>query len=194
MCLRVIIADDESITRADLKERLETAGYEVVGEAMDGFDAIELCRQQKPDIALLDIKMPMLDGLSAAKIIHEEIPKVCVIILTAYSDENFVEKAGMLGVMGYVVKPIDDKTLLPTLRIAVSRSKELESVRQELEAKENKLKERKLLDKAKGFLMEENRISEKEAYEYMRTVSMNKRKSMKEVAEIIIINHENLFS
>jgi AmiR/NasT family two-component response regulator len=192
MNLRVVIADDESITRADLRERLESENYDVVGEALDGFDVIGLCRQHKPDIAILDIKMPILDGLSAAKVIHEENPSVCVVMLTAYSDNHFIEKANIHGVMGYIVKPIDDRILLPTLKIAVSRNHDLLAMQKKLEENDNRLEERKIIERAKGLLMKTNQISEKEAYDYIRTVSMNKRCPMKKVAEMIIINHENL--
>lgn len=193
MGLRVVIADDEGITRADLRERLELKGYEVAGEAADGFDAIELCRRIKPELVLLDIKMPMLDGLSAAKVIHEQELAGCIVMLTAYSDSEFVKKAGELGVMGYVVKPIDDRHLIPTLEIALERSGEVQSLKRQLTKKEQQLEERKVVDKAKGLLMKSSGIGEKEAYEYLRTLSMNKRSSMKDIAEMIIMSHEHIF-
>ena len=113
MGYKVVIADDEAIIRLDLKEQLQQHGYEVVGQAGDGFDAISLCKQHAPDLVLLDIKMPLLDGLSAAKVIIEENLAGCVVLSTAYSDDNFIKTAKELGVMGYVVKPIDQKSLIP---------------------------------------------------------------------------------
>lgn len=190
---RIVIADDEVIIRTDIKERLELEGYEVVGEAGDGFDAIELCKEFHPDIAILDIKMPMLDGITAAKIINEDNLAGCVIMLTAYSDKNFVKKAAECGVMGYISKPVEDKALFPTIEIAVNKSREIAKMQDKINDIEKKLSERKVIEKAKGVLIKRNNMSEKEAYEYIRNVSMNKRKSMKDVAEIILINQENIF-
>lgn len=192
MGLKVVIADDEAITRADLKERLQAKGYDVTGEAADGFDAIELCKRYQPDMVLLDIKMPMLDGLSAAKVIHQQKLCSCIVMMTAYSDSSFVKKAGELGVMGYVVKPVDDRQLFPTLEIALERSRELSGLARQLNQKEKQLEERKLIERAKGLLMESSHITEKEAYEYLRSVSMNKRSTLREVAEMIIMSHSNL--
>lgn len=192
MCLKVIIADDEAITRADLRERLQLHGYEVVGEAADGFDAIEVCRELHPELILLDIKMPMLDGLGAAKIIHDEDLAECIIMLTAYSDTKYVKSSSDIGVMGYIVKPFQDNALIPAIEIAIKRSQDMKILKNQLKEKERKLQERKLIDKAKGIIMIQNALTEKDAYEYIRMVSMNKRKSMKEVAEIIIMNHKYL--
>lgn len=192
MKYRVVIAEDEIITRMDIKDRLELAGYDVVGEAGDGFDAIDLCKTHKPDVVLMDIKMPSLDGLSALKIIREEGTCDCAIILSAYSDSDFVDNAADLGVMGYLVKPITDNTLLTTMEVAIRRSREMKKLREEKEASEKQLSDRKVIDKAKGLLMESRKISENEAYEYMRSLSMEKRKSMRNVADMIILSHRNI--
>lgn len=121
--IRVVIADDEPITRMDLKELLSEEGYQVVGEAADGFDAVEACKQSRPDLVLMDIKMPLLDGLSAAKILFEENLADTVMMLTAYSEREFVDEAKHIGVAGYLVKPIDEKSLVPSIELAVARSK-----------------------------------------------------------------------
>lgn len=188
MCLSVVIADDEAITRKDLKERLELNGYNVVGEAMDGFDAVELCREKKPDFVLLDIRMPLLDGLGAAKIIHDEELSGCIIMITAYTDDKYIEKANDIGVMGYIIKPFQDSTVFPNIEIAIKRSKELSNLKEQLVNEKKKLRERKIIEQAKGIIMEQNSLNEKEAYEYIRMLSMNKRKSMGSIAEIIVSN------
>ena len=188
MCLSVVIADDEAITRKDLKERLELNGYNVVGEAMDGFDAVELCREKKPDFVLLDIRMPLLDGLGAAKIIHDEELSGCIIMITAYTDDKYIEKANDIGVMGYIVKPFQDSTVFPNIELAIKRSKELSNLKEQLVNEKKKLRERKIIEQAKGIIMEQNSLNEKEAYEYIRMLSMNKRKSMGSIAEIIVSN------
>ena len=193
MKTRIVIADDEVIIRADIRERLELEGYEVVGEAGDGFDAVDMCREIKPDIVLLDIKMPMMDGITAAKLIHKENPDIGIIMLTAYSDKDFVEKAAECGAMGYIVKPVEDRALFPAIEIAVNRCREIEGIKSRLDAAEQKLSERRVIEKAKVVLIKRNNMREKEAYEYIRNVSMNKRKSMKDIAEIILINQKNIF-
>lgn len=192
MCKSVVIADDEAITRLDIKERLELAGYKVAGEAADGFDTIEICRKQRPDMVLLDVKMPMLDGLSAARVIKEEGLSHCVIMLTAYSDSDFVKKAGELGVMGYLVKPVTDKALVPTIEVALKRSQEIQLLQKENKAKDRQLKDRMFIDRAKGIVMSTRNMSEDEAYKYMRNISMDKRKSMRVVAEMIIMSHQSM--
>ena len=186
MKTRVVIADDDVITRLDIREALEFQGYEVVGEAADGIDAVELCADLKPDVVLLDVKMPVMDGLTAAKIIGGAGNDIAIIMLTAYNDKQFVDKAGEFGALGYLVKPVDEKSLTPTIEIAVKRLKELRELKKTVEGQEKKLEERKIIEKAKGILIQNNSISEDEAYKYLRTISMNKRKTIVEVAKIII--------
>ena len=186
MKTRVVIADDDVITRLDIREALEFQGYEVVGEAADGIDAVELCADLKPDVVLLDVKMPVMAGLTAAKIIGGAGNDIAIIMLTAYNDKQFVDKAGEFGALGYLVKPVDEKSLTPTIEIAVKRLKEFRELKKTVEGQEKKLEERKIIEKAKGILIQNNSISEDEAYKYLRTISMNKRKTIVEVAKIII--------
>ncbi|CAM2751012.1 response regulator [Hathewaya histolytica] len=187
---RIVIADDEPITRMDLREMLETAGYSVVGEASDGFDAIELCRKHKPDLILMDIKMPLLDGINACKRINEDELCDSIILLTAYSDKTFIDRAKEVGVIGYLVKPIDDRALLPALEIALSKGKEFKNVKKEAKTANDKLEARKVIEKAKGIIMKERNTDEEKAYSYLRELSMNKRTSMKEISEIIIMSSD----
>lgn len=184
--IRVIIAEDEPITRMDLREMLIAAGYDVVGEAQEGFDAIELCKKEKPDVVLLDIKMPLLDGLSAAKVISEECSAETILLVTAYSDNEFIRSAKEIGVSGYMVKPIDEKSLVPNIEIAVARSREMKQVKKEFESISQRLENRTVIEKAKGLLMESMKMTEAEAYEYIKTLSKEKKVSMKRIAEIIL--------
>ena len=184
----IVIADDEPITRMDIKEILTEAGYNVVGEASDGFDAVELCRIHKPDLALLDIKMPLLDGLNAVNIISNENLAKSIVILTAYSSKEFIEKAKNAGVMGYLVKPIDERSLLPTIEIAIHKGNEIIKMKNEIKNTMSQLEDRKVIEKAKGILMKSHGILEDEAYNQIRKLSMNKRCTMKQIASIIITN------
>ncbi|WP_425448345.1 ANTAR domain-containing response regulator [Dethiothermospora halolimnae] len=184
----IVIAEDEPITRMDICEILEEAGYKVVGKASDGFDAIELCRKFNPDLVLMDIKMPLLNGLKATKVIKEENLAKCVVLLTAYSTKEFIESAKQMGVMGYVVKPINERTLLPSIEVAISKSEEIEKMKKEAEESKEKLSNRKLIEKAKGILIKDG-MTEEEAYNKIRKISMDKRCPMKNVAEAIIINN-----
>ncbi len=186
MKTRVVIADDDVITRLDIREALEFQGYEVIGEAADGIDAVELCSQLKPDVILLDVKMPVMDGLTAAKLIAGAQNEIAVIMITAYNDRQFVDKAGEFGALGYLVKPIDEKSLTPTIEIALRRLREFNELKTAVAQQEKKLEERKIIEKAKGILIKNNSITEDEAYKYLRTISMNKRKTIVEVAKIII--------
>ena len=159
--IRVVIADDEPITKMDLNELLSEAGYEVVGEASDGFDAVEICRKKHPDLVLMDIKMPLLDGLAAAKIIRSENLAETVMMMTAYSEREFVEQAKDCGVGGYLVKPIDEKSLIPNIEVAVNRSREIGKLRKDIEKVNGRLESRAVTEKAKGLLMEQQKMMPK---------------------------------
>lgn len=184
--LRVAIADDEPITRMDLREILMEKGYEVVGEATDGFDAVELCKTQSPDLILMDIKMPLLDGLSAARIMFEEKLGAAVVLLTAYSEREFIDSAKEIGVSGYLVKPIDEKSLIPSIELAVARNKEMQKLQKDMAKVEERLESRSIIEKAKGKIMARNGLCEQEAYEFIRKLSLTKNLSMRRVAEIIL--------
>lgn len=165
--IRVVIADDEPISRMDLKELLTEGGYTVVAEVSDGFDAVENCKLYHPDLVLLDIKMPFLDGLAAAKIIYEEELADTIIMLTAYSEREFVEQAKDYGVSGYLVKPIDEKSLIPNIELVVAQSKEMKRLRKDMAKVSERLANRSIIEKAKGQVMQEQNLSEQEAYHYV---------------------------
>jgi response regulator NasT len=183
--LRIVIADNESIIRMDLKELLEEAGHTVVGEAADGVKAIELTRKHRPDLVVMDIKMPEMDGITAAKIISNE-KLAPVLLLTAFSQKEIVEKAKDSGVLAYLVKPVKEANLFPAIEIALSRFQEFAELERELEDVKNSLATRKILDRAKGILMDTYSLSESEAYRRIQQYSMSKRKSIREVAEAIV--------
>lgn len=186
---KIVIADDEPITRMDVREILENAGYTVLGEASDGFDAVELCKKYNPDLVLLDIKMPLLDGLKASQIIREQKLAKGVLLITAYSGKEFVDQAKEAGVMGYVVKPIREESLLPMVEVAIAKGEELDQMSREIDRAKDQLESRKLIEKAKGLLMKQQNISEEEAFQMIRKICMDKRCSMKEIAKIILMNN-----
>jgi len=186
--LRILIADDEPIIRLDLRKTLENMGHQVVGEAGDGTKAIEIARELKPDIIILDIKMPELDGIDAAKVITTE-GIAPVLLLTAYSQKDLVDRAKDAGVFAYLVKPFKEADLLPAMEIAISRYEEFLELENEVSDLENKLDTRKAVDRAKGILMDQYGLKEQEAFRRIQVQSMNTRKSMREIAEAIIIAH-----
>ncbi len=186
--LRILIADDEPIIRLDLKNMLEALGYEVVAEAGDGVSAVEAARTLKPDVAILDIKMPGMDGIDAANILNSE--KIApVVLLTAFSDMDLINRAKEAGVFAYLVKPFRESDLRPAIEIAISRYKEFLALEEEVNELEDKLETRKLIERAKGILMDQYGLKEQEAFRRIQVQSMNTRKSMKEIAEAIIIAH-----
>jgi len=186
---RVIIADDESIIRMDLREMLTNLGYLVVGEAGDGRSAVNLARELKPDVAILDIKMPNMDGIEAAKILTEE--KIApVVLLTAYSQRDLVERAKEAGVVGYITKPMRESDLTPAIEVAMARFSEFRALEKEIGDLKQALETRKLVDRAKGILMDTQGVTEAEAFRKIQKMSMNKRKPMKDVAEAIILAHQ----
>jgi AmiR/NasT family two-component response regulator len=186
---RVIIADDESIVRMDLREMLGNLGYLVIGDVGDGQSADNLSRELKPDVILMDIKMPNMDGIQAAKILTEE-QIAPVVLLTAYGQKELVDQAKEAGVVGYLVKPFREADLLPAIEVALTRFNEFKAVRQEVEDLQNALETRKLVERAKGILMDTQGMDENEAFRKIQKMSMNTRKPMKEVAEAIILAHQ----
>lgn len=183
--LNIVIADNESIIRMDLREMLEEQGHTIVGEAHDGKQALEMTRKYRPDLVMMDIKMPNMDGITAAKAIADEGISP-VILLTAFSDSEIVNRAKDAGVLAYLVKPVREESISPTIEIALSRWQEMKELERELEAAKDSLEFRKTLDRAKGILMNAHNISESEAYRRIQRYSMMKRKTIKEVAEAIV--------
>jgi response regulator NasT len=187
--LRVVIADDESIIRLDLKETLQRMGHEVIAEAGDGKTAVELVRRHKPDLAILDVKMPEMDGVDAAKEISNE-RLAPVLLLTAYSQQDLVRRAMEAGVFAYVVKPFTESDLMPAMGVAIARFKEFSAISKEAASLANALETRKLVDRAKGLLMDKHGLPEQEAFRRIQQRSMNMRKPMREIAEAILIADE----
>jgi len=186
---RLVIADDESLIRMNLKETLVGLGYVVVGEAGDGVSAINLARELHPDLVIMDIKMPKLDGIQAAKILTQE--KISpVLLLTAFSDRELVDRARDAGVVNYVVKPFRDAELLPAIEIALARYQEFLEMETEIVDLKETLDTRKLVERAKGVLMDTQGLKEAEAFRKIQQLSMNTRKPMKEIAQAILLAHE----
>jgi two-component system, response regulator PdtaR len=186
---RILVAEDEAISRMDLREMLENLGYSVVGEAGDGVAAVNLARTLKPDLVIMDIKMPGLDGISAAESLSQE--KITpVLLLTAYSDREFVDRAVDAGVMGYLVKPFAEQQLKPAIEVALERWREIRQIQHDLASTQDQLETRKLVERAKGVLMDSQNLKESEAFRRIQRLSMNSRKSMREVAEAILLAHE----
>lgn len=186
---RILIADDESIIRFDLSERLTGLGYTVVGEAADGHVAVSLARRLQPDLVLMDIKMPKLDGIAAARtLLQERIAPV--VLLTAFSDRDLIEDAGEAGVLGYISKPFREADLVSTLEVAIARFQELRAIEEENANLKDTLETRRLVERAKGLLMDTQGLSESEAFRRIQKLAMDRRKSMKEIAEAIILARE----
>jgi two-component system, response regulator PdtaR len=182
---RVLIAEDEAIIRLDLKEMLEEEGFDVVGEASDGDAAIRLARERNPDLVIMDIKMPGLDGLSAAeRIVSESL--AAVLILTAFSQRDLVQRAAQAGAIGYLVKPFQKSDLVPAIEVALARHQELVAVKKESADLNEQLQTRKLVDRAKGRLMDEEGLSEADAFRRIQKTAMNERRSMRAVAERLL--------
>lgn len=186
----IVIVDDEPITRLDVKDMLQTAGYDIVGEASDGFEAIRVCDETKPDLVIMDIKMPLLDGLTASKKIIANGSASGIILLTAYSDRLYINKASEFGALGYLVKPLHEQSLIPTVELALSKGRQLKQLKKELDAVTKKLEERKVIERAKGKLMVAEGLTEEAAYKKLRTISMKKRVPMIAIAEVMVMVDE----
>jgi len=185
MTIRVVIAEDEAIIRLDLRETLEEEGYDVVGETGRGDQAVELVRNLKPDLAILDIKMPHMDGLEAARIISQE--RICgVLMLTAFSQREVVEDARDAGALAYLVKPYQKSDLIPAIEVAIGRFRELQQLTGEVDALGEQLEARKIIDRAKGVLIDECGLKENEAFTFIQRTAMSERSRMREVAERIL--------
>ena len=180
---RILVAEDETLIRMDLVEMLTEAGYEVVAEATNGEEAISLAIEHKPDLAILDVQMPVLDGISAAEKIISIAP---VLMLTAFSQRELVDRARDAGVMAYVVKPFTISDLVPAIEIAISRHTQMRSLADEVADLHERLETRKVIDRAKGILMKALNLTEPEAFSWIQRAAMDRRITMKEVAEAVI--------
>jgi two-component system, response regulator PdtaR len=182
---RVVIAEDEAIIRLDLKEMLEEEGYEVVAEAGDGETAVRLAAEHRPDLVILDVKMPVLDGISAAeRIVGERTAPV--LVLTAFSQRELVERARDAGAMAYLVKPFTRADLVPAIELAVSRHAQITALEREVESLTDRLETRKLVERAKGVLQQRMDLTEPQAFRFIQKASMDRRLTMKELAESVI--------
>lgn len=182
----IVLIDDEPITRMDFCEIFQEAGYQIVGQGSDGYDAIELCRSLRPDVVLMDVKMPVFDGLSAAETVLSEGLCDCVILVTAYSSNDFIDRAKKAGVMSYLVKPLDERVLLPAVSIALAKSREFRRIKENLAGLRNDIDDQKILEQAKGLISRMNGISETEAYAQLRKLSMDKRRPISEIARYVV--------
>src|SRR5476649_653766 len=185
MAMRILIAEDETIIRLDLRALLEGAGHEVVAEARDGEEAVSLAREHAPDLAVLDVKMPHLDGIEAARRILEERP-IPIVMLTAYGQEELVARAVEAGVFGYLVKPFREQDLVPAIETARARHEELAAVREQVGDLTEALAARKAIERAKGLLMEKEKLSEKDAFARLRKASQVSGRPLQVIAEAVI--------
>jgi response regulator NasT len=188
--LRILVAEDETIIRLDLRELLERAGFDVCAEARDGVEAVELARSARPDLAIMDVKMPRLDGIDAARSILDERP-IPIVMLTAYGQEELVARAVEAGVFGYLVKPFREQDLLPAIQAARARFAELQAVREEAESLADALAARKAIERAKGLLMEREGLSENDAFARLRKASQLSGRPLRVVAEALIATFES---
>jgi response regulator NasT len=181
--VRILVAEDEALIRMDLVEMLQEAGYEVIAQATNGEEAIALALEHQPDLAILDVKMPVLDGISAAEKIIATAP---VLMLTAFSQRELIDRARDAGVMAYVVKPFTIGDLVPAIEIAISRHTQMQSLALEVADLHERLETRKIIDRAKGILMKALNLSEPEAFSWIQRAAMDRRLSMREVAQAVI--------
>ena len=183
--MRILVAEDETIIRLDLRDLLQRAGFEVCAEARDGEEAVSLARSEQPDLAIMDVKMPRLDGIEAARRILDERP-IPIVMLTAYGQDELVARAVEAGVFGYLVKPFREQDLLPAIQAARARHEELQALREEAESLAEALSARKVIERAKGLLMEKERLSEQEAFGRLRKASQVSGRPLKVIAEAVV--------
>ncbi|HUI37058.1 MAG TPA: response regulator [Gaiellaceae bacterium] len=183
--MRILVAEDETIIRLDLRELLERAGFEVCAEAKDGLEAVELARSEQPDLAVLDVKMPRLDGIEAARKILDERP-IPIVMVTAYGQDELVSRAVEAGVFGYLVKPFREADLLPAIQTARARHDELAAVREEAESLSEALTARKAIERAKGLLMAKEGLSEEDAFARLRKASQVSGRPLRVIAEAVV--------
>lgn len=185
---RIVIVDDEPLTRMDIRDIVEQAGYQVVGEGSDGFEAIDICQKETPDLVIMDIRMPILDGLKAGKKILADHLTRSIVYLSAYSDEEDTDTASRIGAVGYLVKPLSERSLLTTIQVGLASGKRDQELSQKVDDLDTKLAQRKVIERAKGILMEQNNLTEDAAYKMLRNLSMSKRQTMNQIAELIVMD------
>jgi len=185
VAVRVVIAEDEAIIRLDLREILEEQGYEVVGETGRGDEAVTLVRDRRPDLAILDIRMPGIDGLAAARQINEE-GRCAVLILTAFSQRNLIEEARDAGALAYLIKPFTQAELVPAIEVALGRFREMQAIKESNSTLEEQLATRRVVDRAKGILMDDHGLKEAEAFDFIQKTAMRDRRKMRDVAQDVI--------
>ena len=185
MTMRILVAEDETIIRLDLRGLLERAGYEVVAEARDGEEAIELARAHRPDLALMDVKMPRLDGIEAARRMLEERP-IPIVMLTAFDQRELVERAAEAGVYGYLVKPFREQDVVPAIELAKARYEELVALRADADSLSQALADRKVIERAKGLLMEREKLTEADAFARLRKASQVSGRPLRVIADAVI--------
>ena len=185
MAVRVVIAEDEAIIRLDLREILEEQGYEVVGETGRGDEAVALVRDRQPDLAILDIRMPGIDGLAAARQISED-GRCAVLILTAFSQRNLIEEARDAGALAYLIKPFTQAELVPAIEVALGRFREMRAIKEANSTLEEQLATRRVVDRAKGILMDDHGLKESEAFDFIQKTAMRDRRKMRDVAQDVI--------
>jgi response regulator NasT len=184
---RIMVVEDESILRMDIKEMLKEAGFDVVAEANSGDTAIELAALLKPDLIVMDVKMPKMNGIKAGRIIYQAY-QIPVLLLTAYSERDLVEEAKNAHILGYLVKPISERDLIPAVEIALAQANRLIALTNDIKKMEEKIEDQKTIQRAKGILMEVYQVSEEQAFKMLRSHSMNHGKTMKSVADYIILH------
>jgi two-component system, response regulator PdtaR len=189
MPTRIIIAEDDTLIRMDLKEELQKQGYLVVGDVGDGESAINLTRELRPDLVVMDIRMPQMDGIAAAEVLTRET-LAPVVLLTAFSDQELIDRAKDAGVVHYLTKPWRQSDIKPAIEVALSRFQEYRTLESKVKDLEERLATRKVVEQAKGLLMQKQGLTEQEAFRRIQKLSMNNRKSMREVAEAILLTNE----
>lgn len=186
---RIMVVEDESILRMDIKEMLKEAGFDVVAEANSGDTAIELAALHKPDLIVMDVKMPKMNGIKAGRIIYQAY-QIPVLLLTAYSERDLVEEAKNAHILGYLVKPISERDLIPAVEIAMAQANRLKALTNDIKKMEEKIEDQKTIQRAKGILMEVYQVSEEQAFKMLRSYSMNHGKTLKSVSDYIILHRE----
>lgn len=187
---RILIADDDAAMRREVRSILEKADFEVVAEATDGFEAIELSQKYRADLVLMDIDMPLLDGLTASKKILDDDLAYGVLILSARCEEQFIEKAKRYGVSGYLIKPLDAKSLVPMVEVCIAKGRQFQQMAHEMAKLSKKINDRIIIEKAKGLLMSRDKLSESAAFKHIRTISMQKRVPMVEIAKLLVLHDD----